>query len=77
MFEEIEAEIEKLKNGKVVNDHCVNDALHHLKQAKIALDARETNPQNYYKDAMQHARWVMKVLPLLHVLDEFPQFSSR
>mgnify|MGYP001398040173 CR=1 FL=1 len=68
----LENEILELKNGKVHNDFCVNDALQHLEKVKEALRARESNAKEYYKENIEHAKWVMKVMPVLYLLDGFP-----
>ena len=42
----------------------------HMEKVKEALYARENNPKQYYKDAIDHAKWTMKVTPILHLITE-------
>lgn len=70
MDEFIKTNIESLKTGDSYNDYCINSALMHMEKVKEALHARENNPKQYYKDAIDHAKWTMKVTPILHLITE-------
>tara|TARA_R110002074_G_scaffold369247_3_gene543937 strand:- start:273 stop:497 length:225 start_codon:yes stop_codon:yes gene_type:complete len=70
MEEFIKTHIEPLKDGTPHNDYCVNSAMAHMEIAREALTAREEDPKQYYTDAIKHAKWVMKVTPILHIITE-------
>lgn len=67
----LEKELCNLKCGNVYRDFCVNDALQHLDKIKEALEAMEKNPKEYYKESIEHTKWVMKVLPMVYWIDGF------
>jgi hypothetical protein len=69
-LDNFEKYLETLKTGKTTNDFCINEALNHVKQIKDVLHAREHFPQSYYKDSMNHTRWMMKVMPIVYALGE-------
>lgn len=71
-MDKLENELYNLKCGDVYKDFCVNDALQHLEKAKVALEARETNAKEYYKENIDHAKWLMKMMPVLYLLDGLP-----
>ena len=71
MIGELENSILKLKNGNRYNDYCVNDALSHLAVAREALEARESNPENHFREAVKHAKWVTKITPIMYILTDY------
>ena len=71
MLQAVVEEINNLKNGDRYNDFCVNDALSHLKNAQECLEARETNPKQHFQDGVKHAKWVMKVTPIMSVITDY------
>lgn len=68
-MDKLESELYNLKNGNIYNDFCLNDALQHLDKIKEALAARENDPQKYYKESIEHSKWLLKVMPILYLLD--------
>lgn len=49
-------------------DQCVRDAIFHLDCAKQALEASLTDPEGWKQDAMDNARVLVKVLPVMTLL---------
>jgi hypothetical protein len=70
MLDDLENKILNLKNGNRYNDYCVNDALSHLAVVKEALEARERNPREHFYEGVKHAKWVMKVVPIVSVITD-------
>lgn len=77
-MEEIQSDIENSKNGNVYHDFCVNDALSHLKNARIALEARmdAETAKEYYKDSIANSKWIMRIMPIAYMLDELQNGNS-
>tara|TARA_B110000091_G_scaffold132131_1_gene141557 strand:+ start:282 stop:518 length:237 start_codon:yes stop_codon:yes gene_type:complete len=71
MFNNLEKHILELKNGDRYNDYCINDALSHLAVVKEALEARETDPERHFHDGVKHAKWVMKITPIMSVITDY------
>jgi hypothetical protein len=70
-MDSLEKDLHNLKCGNVYKDFCVNDALQHLDKIKEALEAMETNPKKFYKESIEHTKWIMKMMPVVYLLDGF------
>lgn len=70
MLENFEKFLKDFKNSDRYNNFCVDMALSHLTSIKEALDARENNPLEFYKNEMENAKFMGKALPLLFLIQE-------
>ena len=77
MIQEFENFLKNLKNNERYNDYCVDDALSHLNSIKEALDARENNSQEFYKESMDHGKFLWNALPILHMWWECGVFQNE